>query len=194
MHPAQEVREFVVLSEPSAPGGASAPFGPGDEAVERLLGIVVCFTWHRLHHLHRVAFVRRWEIICEKHIAKVKRRLQDGNNLVGSVNCLTRASGALDGLVFFGEASDYGVARDDFLELRQGEVRRRPGPMGENFSGSSIVTSRNPLIHNGATTATKSKRFDAEGVPPCCCRVLSASSERLLATVNFGEFHFHALR
>jgi hypothetical protein len=26
--------------------------------------------------------------------------------------------------------------------------------MDENFSGSCIVTSRNPLIHNGATTAT----------------------------------------
>jgi len=66
--------------------------------------------------------------------------------------------------------------------------------MGENFSGSCIVTSRNSLIHNGATTATKSERFDAEGVPPCCCRVLTAASERVLATVNFGEFFFHALR
>ena len=27
--------------------------------------------------------------------------------------------------------------------------------MGENFSGSCIVTSRNPLIHNGATNGTK---------------------------------------
>jgi hypothetical protein len=39
--------------------------------------------------------------------------------------------------------------------------------MGENFSGSCIVTCRNSLIHIGATTATKSERFDAEGVPPC---------------------------
>jgi len=62
--------------------------------------------------------------------------------------------------------------------------------MGEDFSGSCIVTSRNSLIHNGAITATKSERFDAKGVPPCCCRVLSAASERLLVTVNFGEFLF----
>jgi hypothetical protein len=34
-----------------------------------------------------------------------------------------------------------------------------PTPMGENFSGSCIVTSRNSLIHIGATTATKSGRF-----------------------------------
>ena len=62
--------------------------------------------------------------------------------------------------------------------------------MGGSFSGSCIVTSRNSLIHNGATTATKSERLDAEGVPPCCCRVLTAASERLLATVNFREFLF----
>src|SRR5215208_73401 len=62
------------------------------------------------------------------------------------------------------------------------------------FSGSCVVTSRNSLIHNGATPATKSGRFDAEGVPPCCCRVLSAASERLLATLNFREFLFHAVR
>jgi hypothetical protein len=65
-----------------------------------------------------------------------------------------------------------------------------PGPRGENFSGSCIVTSRNPLIHDGATTATKSERFDAEGVPPCCGRALTAASERLLATVNFRESDF----
>jgi hypothetical protein len=63
--------------------------------------------------------------------------------------------------------------------------------MGENFSGSCIVTSRNFLIHIGATVATKSERFDAEGVPPCCCRVLTAASERLLATANFAEFRFY---
>jgi hypothetical protein len=39
------------------------------------------------------------------------------------------------------------------------------GPMGENFSGSCIVTSRNSLIHIGATTATKSGRFDPKGAP-----------------------------
>jgi len=61
---------------------------------------------------------------------------------------------------------------------------------GQYFSGSCDVTSCNSLIHIGATTATKSERFDAEGVPPCCCRVLSAASERLLATLNFGEYLF----
>jgi hypothetical protein len=80
--------------------------------------------------------------------------------------------------------------RVNFGELHKGEVRLSPGPMGEDFSGSRTVTSRNPLIHNGATTATKSERFEAEGVSPCCCRALSAASERLLATVNFREFLF----
>src|SRR5918995_4438877 len=64
-------------------------------------------------------------ILCERHIAKVKRGLQEGNNLVGSVNCLTRAGGALDGLVFYGEASDHEVARGDLGERRKGEVVRR---------------------------------------------------------------------
>jgi RimJ/RimL family protein N-acetyltransferase len=41
-----------------------------------------------------------------------------------------------------------------FPERRQHEVRSSPGPMGENFSGSWSVTSRHPLIHNGATNAT----------------------------------------
>ncbi len=62
--------------------------------------------------------------------------------------------------------------------------------MGRDFSGSCTVTSRNSLIHNGATIATKSESFDAEGVPPCSRRVLTAASERLLATVNFAEFLF----
>jgi hypothetical protein len=34
--------------------------------------------------------------------------------------------------------------------------------LGKHFSGSCAVTSRNPLIHNGATNGTKSKRFDHE--------------------------------
>src|SRR5215212_4982321 len=62
--------------------------------------------------------------------------------------------------------------------------------MSENFSGSCIVTSRNFLIHNGATTATNSERLDAEEVPPFSCRVLTAASERLLATANSREFYF----
>jgi hypothetical protein len=80
-----------------------------------------------------------------------------------------------------------------FLELRKSEVRLSAGSMGEKFSGSCIVTSRNSLIQKGATTATKSERFDAEGVPPYSCRVLTAASEGLLATVNFREFFFHEL-
>ena len=71
-----------------------------------------------------------------------------------------------------------------------GEVRASPGLMGRDFSGSCTVTSRNSLIHEGATTATKSECFDAEGVPPCSRRVLTAASEQLLATVNFAEFLF----
>jgi hypothetical protein len=55
------------LDEPGAPGGATAPFGPGYEAVERLLGIVARFTWHRLSHLHRVAFVRRGDSMRQAH-------------------------------------------------------------------------------------------------------------------------------
>jgi hypothetical protein len=46
------------------------------------------------------------------------------------------------------------------------------------------------LIQNGATTATKSERFDAEGVPPCCYRGLGATPDGLLATTNFGELFF----
>jgi hypothetical protein len=42
-----------------------------------------------------------------------------------------------------------------------------PGPVGENFSGSWSVTSRNTLIHNAATNATKSPRFEAEGAAKC---------------------------
>src|SRR5215212_9662107 len=42
----------------------------------------------------------------------------------------------------------------NFGKLRACEVRLCPAPMGEKFSGSWSVTSRNPLIHNGATNAT----------------------------------------
>jgi hypothetical protein len=48
-----------------------------------------------------------------------------------------------------------------FGELRKAEVRHRPSPMGEYFSGSCAVTSRNPLLQEGATEGTKSLRFDA---------------------------------
>src|SRR5215213_4536247 len=39
--------------------------------------------------------------------------------------------------------------------------------MGEYFSGSCCVTSRNTLIHNAETNATCSPRFDAERATPC---------------------------
>src|SRR5215208_1187785 len=52
----------------------------------------------------------------------------------------------------------------NFAETRICEVRLVPSPMGGNFSGSCIVTNRNPLIHIGATTATRSERFGAGGL------------------------------
>src|SRR5215212_2817912 len=58
-------------------------------------------------------------------------------------------------------ASDRG--RANVREPRRGEVRSSPGPMSEEFPGSCDVTSRNPLIHNGATNGTNSPRFDARG-------------------------------
>jgi hypothetical protein len=60
----------------------------------------------------------------------------------------------------------------------------------KNFSGSSTVTSRNTLLHKGATNGTNSPRFDAQEVPPCRCRVLGAAHDGSLATVNFREFLF----
>jgi hypothetical protein len=62
-----------------------------------------------------------------------------------------------------------------------------PGPMGEKFSGSWSVTSRNPLIHNGATNATWSPRFGSEVVLPCRSRGLRAALCGSLATPNFRE-------
>jgi hypothetical protein len=78
----------------------------------------------------------------------------------------------------------------NFRELRQGEVRLGPGPMGEKFSGSCTVTRRNHLIHNGATAATKSGCF-----LPQRGAVGSLSGgwrcvEKSLATANFAEFLF----
>jgi hypothetical protein len=49
-------------------------------------------------------------------------------------------------------------------------------------------------MHNVATAATKSPRADAEGVPPCCYRVLAVASDGPLATAYFAEFHFYELR
>jgi hypothetical protein len=83
----------------------------------------------------------------------------------------------------------------EFRELRKREVRLSPDPMGQDFSGSCTVTSRNPLIQIGATNGTKSERFDAKGVPSCCSGVLGDALEGPFATVKFGEFYFfYALR
>ena len=62
--------------------------------------------------------------------------------------------------------------------------------MGEDFSGSRAVTSRNPLIHNGATNSTNAPGFDPGGVALFRCQVITAASDELLATVNFREFYF----
>jgi hypothetical protein len=64
-----------------------------------------------------------------------------------------------------------------------------------NFSGSCIVTSRNSLIHKGATTATNSKRFDPKRCTRVFCHGVGAAPDGPFATVNFVEFYFfsHAL-
>ena len=62
--------------------------------------------------------------------------------------------------------------------------------MGQDFSGSCTVTSRNRSLHNGATIATWLRRFDSEVVLPCRSRVLGAEFGGSLATVNFREFIF----
>jgi hypothetical protein len=54
-----------------------------------------------------------------------------------------------------------GYAAVDFRETRICELRLVSSPMGEKFSGSCIVTSRNPLTHIGATIATRSPSFGA---------------------------------
>ena len=82
----------------------------------------------------------------------------------------------------------------DLAFWRKGGVRLGRGRMGEHFSGSCTVTSRNFLIHNGATNGTKSERFDPKGeqqglLSKACRRV-----EESFATTNFREFYFHALR
>jgi hypothetical protein len=63
-----------------------------------------------------------------------------------------------------------------------------------NFSGSCTVTSRNPLIHNGATNGTKSLRFDPKVVQHSLLSRAWQCVEEPLATVNFAEFLFHALQ
>jgi hypothetical protein len=66
--------------------------------------------------------------------------------------------------------------------------------MGQDFSSSCAVTSRNPLTHNGATTAHKLPRFDPKGVPHSrfsgACRYV----EEPFDTGNFREWTFHAFQ
>src|SRR5215208_5005301 len=49
-------------------------------------------------------------------------------------------------------------------------------------------------IHNGSSAATKAPHADGDAVSPCCYRVLAAASVGPLATADFAEFLFHALR
>jgi hypothetical protein len=84
------------------------------------------------------------------------------------------------------------------LVTRPGELLRMPfrrssvglGPMGGVFSGSCVVTSRNPLIHDGATNATWLGRFDPKTVPPYRSGALAAELGGTLATANFRECLF----
>jgi len=64
------------------------------------------------------------------------------------------------------------------------------GPTVQDFSGSSAVTSRNSLIHNGATNATWLPRFDAEGIKMRRSGALFSALDGVLATLNFREFLF----
>ena len=84
-----------------------------------------------------------------------------------------------------------GLQAANFVERRLGEVRSSPGPMGgEYFSGSCAVTSRNALLHNGATNATRSRRLDAEAVLPSSSGAPRADLGGSLATVTFRELAF----
>jgi hypothetical protein len=65
--------------------------------------------------------------------------------------------------------------------------------MGQGFSGSCTVTSRNPLIHNGATNGTKSGRFDPKGEQQGLLSRAYRCVEEPFATVNFAEFYFYDL-
>src|SRR5688572_18075430 len=62
--------------------------------------------------------------------------------------------------------------------------------MGQEFSGNCDVASRNALLHNGATNATRSRRLESEEAPPCRTRVLGAELDGSLATANFRESFF----
>jgi hypothetical protein len=62
--------------------------------------------------------------------------------------------------------------------------------MGEHFLGSCTVTSRNSLIHNGATNGTKLGRFDPKGEQQGLFSRACHCIEEPFATVNFVEFFF----
>jgi len=66
--------------------------------------------------------------------------------------------------------------------------------MGQDFSGSSTVTSRNSLILKGATTATKSEPFDPKGVHQALLSRACHCVEDPLATANFREFGLGEVR
>src|SRR5215212_8269830 len=66
-----------------------------------------------------------------------------------------------------------------------------PDPIGQGFLGGCAVRSRNPSIHNSATSVTWSPRFDAEGMSACRCRVLDATPDESHATADFAEALFH---
>jgi hypothetical protein len=66
--------------------------------------------------------------------------------------------------------------------------------MGEKFSGNCDVACRNPLLHNGATNATRSRCSDSEEAPPCRTRVLGAELDGSLATLNFRELFLGEVR
>ena len=104
-----------------------------------------------------------------------------GNNSDGQVS-ENRASAERHRLICAADLTSENSVKRKFTRMVH---RRSPTAQPRNSSGSCTVTSRNPLIHNGATTATKSERFDAEGIPPCCCRVLGAMPDTSFATVNF---------
>src|SRR5829696_9848130 len=92
--------------------------------------------------------------------------------------------------------SYYRGVQDRGYERRRTPSRRSSvGPQsdGGEFSGSWTVTSRNPLIHIGATTATKSWYFDPKGVQQSLLSRGCRCVEESLATANFVEFFFHAL-
>jgi hypothetical protein len=75
----------------------------------------------------------------------------------------------------------------NFRERRTAKFVLAPGPIGQGFSGSCGVTSRNGLIQKAETNATWSPCFDADNVAPCRCRVLGAALDGSLATPNFRE-------